>query len=1075
MRQTLTALPLFVFLLGAIPAKSATSTFNQPYSVETFGVTEGATGETPIAGDFNNDGLDDFLIPGSSVRVLPGNDDLTFDAPAVTSIGPVFAQWRDAGYIDDDAILDLVIVDSSHHVLVFLGDGDGTFTQSASLTAATSAGKMTTAVVIADVTNDGDADVIALSSGLLYVWAGNGTGTFGLPVTSSFGGAFVRKMVTGHFSTDANLDLAFATNDGVSVAVGNGAGGFSTPVVLAEMVALSITTGDFAENGRDDLVVTYSPALHVSFIRIFTQDGSGVFTAAGDYRTVLEGLLTTADMNDDGALDVVSSADHQLAVHLGNGDGTFEDAIRHVTGSAAVAAVGEYSGDGVPDVIAHAFGSATEPARLMVGAGDGSLLLSRAYAPADGALRLAEATGDVHLDGVTFTRAGGTYAIVVIPGLGGGVFGDAILTDSGIPYSDSTKFGLGEFNGDGELDAVILDHSDGTLSTYFGDGDGTFTFGGATDWTGSTLFQVYDFTSDGRDDLVTRPPGTATMNVYPATGSGTFGAPIATSGVTGSEIGAGDVNGDGKLDAIAMSRVFLGNGNGTFTPGAVLNLPGAVLGVMDLDDDGDLDLLSTGAGSQDLEVRLGNGDGTFGAGRLLIVRGVYRGSQFVPGDVNGDGHTDAIGGGMVYLGDGDGWFTGYQWYAFASLTWPNVADLDGSGTTDIVALDDDSMAVLLTHTSESLGLPLGLELTADPNPSNHNQVVTFTAELTDSSFRPDGAVGFSVDGSLEVIDGYAFDRVAEARLRLPTGTHTIDAAYGRDAVFAPSADSLQQIVRKRTQTITLTASPSSGAVAGNPVTFRATVNAETSGSITFLANGTVIGSAPIVDGVAELTTTSLAAGEYVITAEHAGDALFEPSQSAPLPYEIGAVFADGFPMQATAQGTTVTIDWPFVSGATAYDVYRGTTTANLQFIGSMSAAGPFTDTTVVANTVYFYQVRAQKPGSTAVSMLDVATTVTFTDDPFVAGVTRVKLVHVTELRNAVNMVRAAVGLAPFTFTVPPAAGGRVRASHLTELRNAISQALAAIGRTVTFTDPSITAGVTPIGAVHWRELRTVTR
>ena len=96
--------------------------------------------------------------------------------------------------------------------------------------------------------------------------------------------------------------------------------------------------------------------------------------------------------------------------------------------------------------------------------------------------------------------------------------------------------------------------------------------------------------------------------------------------------------------------------------------------------------------------------------------------------------------------------------------------------------------------------------------------------------------------------------------------------------------------------------------------------------------------------------------------------------------------------------------------------------------------------------------------------------VSFTDDPLVPGVTRIKAIHLIELRNAVNAWRAAAGLAAFTaWTNPSPAGATVKAVHILELRNALDPALRACGRT-----PSFSSGVAigqPVRAIHFQELR----
>ena len=98
---------------------------------------------------------------------------------------------------------------------------------------------------------------------------------------------------------------------------------------------------------------------------------------------------------------------------------------------------------------------------------------------------------------------------------------------------------------------------------------------------------------------------------------------------------------------------------------------------------------------------------------------------------------------------------------------------------------------------------------------------------------------------------------------------------------------------------------------------------------------------------------------------------------------------------------------------------------------------------------------------------------TFSDDPLISGVTRVKALHVTELRTRIDVLRATHGLSTFAWTDPALGTGYfIKAAHVSELRTALSQAYTAAGRTPppSFTD-TLTPGATPIKAVHIQELR----
>jgi RHS repeat-associated protein len=97
----------------------------------------------------------------------------------------------------------------------------------------------------------------------------------------------------------------------------------------------------------------------------------------------------------------------------------------------------------------------------------------------------------------------------------------------------------------------------------------------------------------------------------------------------------------------------------------------------------------------------------------------------------------------------------------------------------------------------------------------------------------------------------------------------------------------------------------------------------------------------------------------------------------------------------------------------------------------------------------------------------------FTDEPLAAGQTTIKAVHVTELRSAINQVRAGVGLTAYSWQKPTASNGAINNAVLIswepidEMRTALNQALGA-------PSPAYAAGLAQgqaIRANHIQELR----
>ena len=95
-------------------------------------------------------------------------------------------------------------------------------------------------------------------------------------------------------------------------------------------------------------------------------------------------------------------------------------------------------------------------------------------------------------------------------------------------------------------------------------------------------------------------------------------------------------------------------------------------------------------------------------------------------------------------------------------------------------------------------------------------------------------------------------------------------------------------------TVSLAISPNPGRF-GDAITLTATVTPSgATGPVTFYRGGTVLGSAPLSSGKADLRLSTLACGAKALTAYYAGDATYSASTSAPVPVTISSVPAKGF-------------------------------------------------------------------------------------------------------------------------------------------------------------------------------------
>lgn len=288
---------------------------------------------------------------------------------------------------------------------------------------------------------------------------------------------------------------------------------------------------------------------------------------------------------------------------------------------------------------------------------------------------------------------------------------------------------LVDLNHDGHLDLITKYLVQQRLAVWSGDGKGQFVPAAS----GSMHFDVVpgavalgDVDNDGALDLgvSSKQSEHESVRIFPGDGKGGFKSTSGTSLSVGMSAAGRDykpalrfvdLNHDGNLDLVSANgrrnsvEVFLGDGHGGFSPGPTVNLgqnSGTFwFGISDLDGDGHLDLVTSIPGPSDsapgrLETRRGDGRGGFAAtaGQRIAVPPDPRVAAIV--DVNGDGYPDIVlshaqtGILSILLNDRKGTFTLQQ--TPINVGWPAAevatVDVNRDGKPDLVAATVDSRA-----------------------------------------------------------------------------------------------------------------------------------------------------------------------------------------------------------------------------------------------------------------------------------------------------------------------------------------------------------------------------------------------
>ena len=513
---------------------------------------------------------------------------------------------------------------------------------------------------MADMNSDTYLDIVVASYGsnnigLLF---GHGNGNFRLPQFFDTGpNSHPANVVIADFNHDSFLDIVVANDasNTVPVFLGKEQGAFEihTPYQTNLLSASSsITSVDFNNDGRSELVVAYTSSDNVNIVLPYD---IGFSSNSARYQTgYWPQSVAVDDLNNDARLDIVviNGANDSVSVLLGYGNGSFADQVTYSTGSFPCSvALGDFNNDNRLDIAV--VNQNNNSMSVLLGDGNGAFATQMTYptGATPYSVVLGDFNNDTQLDAIVSNRADNSVSALL--GYGNGSFAIQITYPTG-PWPSPVA--LGDFNNDARLDIVVVSGNTANMSVLLGYGNGSFTnqllystgpF--LYQWSGDTSVAVGDFNNDTRLDIVVVRTPNNIVSILFGYGNGSFATPVMYPiGSFPSSVAVGDFNNDTQLDIIVANSndnnvgILLGYGNGSFAT-QVLYSTGvgpSSIAVGDFNNDTRLDIVIVDSSSSDVVIFLGYWIPVFVKQTTLVTQNSSRSRSFVVRDFNNDGHLD---------------------------------------------------------------------------------------------------------------------------------------------------------------------------------------------------------------------------------------------------------------------------------------------------------------------------------------------------------------------------------------------------------------------------------------------------
>ena len=320
---------------------------------------------SPVVADFNSDGRSDVaILIEERVKVLFGDSNGSFISQITLPEKRSYSSIA-VGDFNNDAHIDLVFSGYFAGTLgTWFGNGDGTFETPIIGRAETDSSDSD--IFVAHFNNDSYLD-LAVSDhmyGRIYIYFGNGDGTFTIEILHLIEIAYAKILMNvAHFNNDSYSDIVVSDHHSnyIVIFLGYGNGRFQRQKRMftgPNFSPESVTVNDLNGDGRLDIVFSYN---YRNVVSIMFGYGDGSFTSKKNFplqeRNATQPSVVISDFNEDGLLDIITDGANPYCVDvlIGRGNGSFEAQrllfTEHLLQFRTGLVVGDFNGDGHQDIL----------------------------------------------------------------------------------------------------------------------------------------------------------------------------------------------------------------------------------------------------------------------------------------------------------------------------------------------------------------------------------------------------------------------------------------------------------------------------------------------------------------------------------------------------------------------------------------------------------------------------------------------------------------------------------------------------------------------------------------------------